>query len=446
MIGRLLIPENKNRLHIAGMLDRRIAPPSRIPNIPELRRPDTEILPNGIEMSCFLSDDQSITDLELLFPAARYDAGSRQKEGLVYRMLSEGSREKTARQLADAISFLGASLEFSHHPDYDLLHISCLSRFFLPMLGILEEIWQSPVFPEKEWTTLQETQIRQHEVNLQKTSFLAARLMKEKLYSRELDYGYSTDPEFLSSIHRDEFPVLFDGMKSKGPALVLLAGHAGKDAVNRLRSWLLAFAECGAMNRETPAGLPPFSPGTFWAEKTGSNQTSLRMGHFSIDARHEDSARLSLTLEIFGGYFGSRLMSNIREDKGWTYGIYAQRVLNQRKPYLLVSCDVHAESSLLAVQEILREAAILQEEPVEADELEKVKNYMLGQFLSSITHVYGIAERYKSVWINGTSFSRIEENQRIIREAGAEDVQKMAGLYLPFNQSIICLSGQKPTN
>lgn len=433
-------------MHIATMLDRRIAPPSRIPGIPVLRRPETEILPNGIELSCFLSEDQSLTELELLFPAEKAETPVRQKEGLVFRMLSEGSRNKTAKQLADAISFLGASLEISHHPDYDLLHISCLSRFFLPMLGILEEIWAEPVFPEKEWKTLRETQIRQHQVNLQKTSFLAGSLMKEKLYSSELDYGYSTNPAFLSGIQPDDFAALFDEMKSTGPALALLAGHAEKDAIEKLRNWLASFSGCRLMNRETPNGLPAFTAGTFWAEKADSNQSSLRMGHFTIDAQHQDSALLSLTLEIFGGYFGSRLMSNIREDKGWTYGVYAQRVPNQRKPYLLVSCDVHAESSLLAVKEILKEAMILQEEAVAADELEKVKNYMLGQFLSSITHVYGIAERYKSVWINGTSFVRTEENQRIIREASAGDVQKIARLYLNFNQSIVCLAGQKPSN
>ena len=433
-------------MHIAGMLDRRIAPPSRIPGLPILRRPETEILPNGIELSCFLSEDQSLTELELLFPAQQVAAMVRQKEGYVYRMLSEGSREKNARQLADAISFLGASLEFSHHPDYDLLHISCLSRFFMPMLGILEEIWESPVFPDKEWQTLQETQIRQHEVNLQKTSFLASRLMKEKLYSRQLDYGYSADPDFIAGIQRDELPGLFAGMKSTGPALALISGHAEKDALGRLRNWLCSFAACRQINREVPSGLPAFSAGECWAEKAGSNQTSLRMGYFTIPSRHEDSALFGLTLEIFGGYFGSRLMSNIREDKGWTYGIYAQRVANQGLPYLLVSCDVHAESSLLAVQEIRQEASILQEESVDAEELEKVKNYMLGQHLSSLTHVYGIAERYKSVWINGTSFDRVEENHRIIREASSADVQRMAGLYLNFREVLVCLSGQKPIN
>ncbi len=432
-------------MHIAAMIDRKLAPPARIPALPVLRRPDTEILPNGIELSCFLSGDQSITELELVFPAADSAAAIRQREGFLFRMLGEGTREKTAKQLADAISFLGASLEFSHNPDFDLIHISCLSRFFQPMLGILEEVWSSPAFPEKEWKTLQETQIHQNEVQLQKTSFLAARLLKQKLYSTELDYGYSTDPSLISGIAREEFPVLFEERKQRGPGLAILAGHVDKEAIAQLRNWLSSFESCRKINREITAGIPAFEPGIFWAEKSGSNQSSLRIGQFTIDSRHKDSAILGLTLEIFGGYFGSRLMSNIREDKGWTYGIYAQRVAYAAKPHWLISCDINAEASLLAVDEIRKEAQILQNEAVSDEELEKVKNYMLGQFLSSLTHVYGIADRYRSVWINGTNFDRVEENQRIIREADAAEVKKAAGEYLNLQETITCLSGQIPS-
>jgi len=430
-------------MHIAAMLDRQIAPPAQRPSLPKLRRPEREFLSNGIELSCFLSDDQSITELELIFPAAETASSVRQREGFLFRMLGEGTAKKTAKQLADAISFLGATLEFSHNPDFDLIHISCLSRFFNPMLEILEEVWSSPAFPEKEWKTLQETQINQNDIQLQKTSFLASRLLRQKLYSPDLDYGYSPDAALISAIKAEEFPELFRNMKSTGPALAILAGHAEKEAVAKLRSWLSSFSSCRKISREKPA-LPVSESGVFWAEKEGSNQSSLRIGQYTIDSRHPDSALLSLTLEIFGGYFGSRLMNNIREDKGWTYGIYAQRIPYARQPYLQIACDINAEASLLAVEEIRKEARILQTELVGEEELEKVKNYMLGQFLSSITHVYGIAERYRSVWINGTDFDRVEENQRIIREAGASDILRTAQQYLNIENSVICLSGQIP--
>lgn len=431
-------------MHIAAMLDRHKAPPAFRPSVPKLQRPDKEILPNGTELSCFLSDDQSITELNLIFPATKTESSIRQREGFLFRMLGEGTNEKTARQLADAISYLGASLEFSHHPDFDLIHISCLSRYFSPMLKILEEIWAGAAFPQKEWNTIQETQINQNEIQLQKTSFLASKLLREKLFTARLDYGYSPDPGLIAGISAEEFPGLFNEMKNTGPALAVLAGHAEKVAVNQLRSWLNSFASCNQIRRESLLNLPSTEPGIYWAEKQDSNQSSLRTGQYTINSTHPDSALLSLTLEIFGGYFGSRLMNNIREDKGWTYGIYAQRIPYAAQPYWQISCDINADASLRAVEEIKKEIRILQTEPVGEDELEKVKNYLLGQFLSSVTHVYGIAERYRSVWINGTDFDRVEENQRIIREADAFDVRRMSENYLNTEKMIICLSGPKP--
>ena len=431
-------------MHIAAMLDRRLAPPALRPSLPAIRRPEKEILPNGIELSCFLSPDQAITELELVFPATRAEAAIRQREGLLFRMLNEGTRKKNAKQLADAISFLGASLEFSHSPDYDLIHISCLSRYFNAMLTLLEEIWEMPSFPEKEWNTIRETILNQNEVQLQKTSFLAGKLFRQKLYSDKLDYGYYTDPALISGISVEEFPLLFEEKKQTGPALALLSGNADPASVNQLRSWLSHFAACRQTNRDLPEGIPAFEPGLHWAEKAGSNQSSLRMGRFTIDSRHPDSALLGLTMEIFGGYFGSRLMTNIREDKGWTYGIYCQRVPFAAKPHWVISCDINAASSLLAVEEIKKEARILQQDRVPEEELEKVKNYMLGQFLSTLTHVYGIADRYRSVWLNGTDFDRVEENQRIIREADAAMVLETAGKYLDTENTLICLSGQNP--
>jgi len=431
-------------MHIAGMLDRSTAPAARRPSLPKLRRPETEFLANGIELSTFLSNEQGITVLELLFPAATLDAATRQREGYLFRMLGEGTKEKTAKQLADAISYLGASLEFSHNADFDSIQISCLPRFFQPMLRLLEEIWMEPSFPEKEWKTIQETQIHQNGIQLQKTSFLAGRLLKDKLYSTKLDYGYSTDVTLIESIKREEFSNLFEKSRTIGPALALVSGAVNDNDIKILRNWLGSFSNCRQINRQTDLALPTFTPGVFWAEKPESNQTSLRIGQFAIDSRNSDSALFGLTLEIFGGYFGSRLMSNIREDKGWTYGVYAQRVPFAAKPHWVISCDINSESSLKALEEIRKESEIMQQELVDEEELEKVKNYMLGQFLSSVTNVFEIADRYRSVWANGTDFNRVEENQRIIREASAQQVLETSGKYLNLSNTITCLSGKIP--
>ncbi len=439
--------ESPWQMHIAHlnyeMLDRSIAPDCVPLKVPVLTRPETEILPNGIELTSFFHADQNLISVELIFPADDLSSKTRQEEGYIFKLLAEGTKSKTSKQVADAISFLGASIDFSHQADIDTISISCLSRFLPSVLTILDELWHSPVFPDKEWNTMKETQHRQNDINLQKTSFLAGRLLRKSLYSTGLDYGYSYDQALVDSFSTEQFRNRFDQVRATGPGLVLLSGYADAAMQMQLRDWLLKFRNCRRVIRNREWTMPMPSAGIQWDERADSQQSSLRIGQYAINSQHEDSALFSLTLELFGGYFGSRLMSNIREDKGWTYGIYAQRVPLVAKPHWVIGTDVKGDIILDAVEEIQKEARILQNELVPDEELKKVKNYMLGQFLSSVTNVYGLAERYRSMWVNGVDFERVERNQRIIQEAGSIEVLGMAQKYLGLEDAVIALSGKK---
>jgi predicted Zn-dependent peptidase len=290
--------------------------------------------------------------------------------------------------------------------------------------------------------TMKETQARQNEINCQKTSFLAGRLLRKTLYGQELDYGYSLDFEWIEGLSTDVFQSNFQKISQTGPALVLCSGFADSDTQKQLRDWLLPFKNCQKVLRMGLGQLPKPSAGILWEPREDSQQSSLKFGNFCINSQDPDSALFSLTLEIFGGYFGSRLMSNIREDKGWTYGIYAQRVPNLGQPYMIISSDVKGENILDAIHEIKKEAEELKSQLVSDGELEKVKNYMIGQFLSSITNCYGLADRYRSMWLNGIDFERVENNQKEIQEATAEQVLKMAQTHLQLEDSVIALSGK----
>lgn len=432
-------------MHIAGEMmlqpDRKTPPAFQGLTVPTLARPVTEFLSNGIEVSRFFSETQHLISAEFLFPASNLETRSRELDGLVFKMLTEGTRSKKAKEIADSISYWGASLECTHQPDFNIISISCLSRHFSKILNLLSEIWEEASFPEKEWNTLKETQLHQLEINLQKTSYRAGRLLRKTLYGSTWDYGYSLDPEVLSGFHPEVLRKRHQEIVKTGPALVLLAGNADAATLQQLYTWLGNFERTQPVLRQLTSPLAPVAASIQWDSPEEAKQASLRMGQLCINSQHPDSALFSFALEIYGGYFGSRLMSNIREDKGWTYGIYAQRIGNVAQPYWTIGADVKGEVSMDAVNEIHKEARLLREEAVPEEELEIVRNYMLGQFLSSITNVYGLAEKYRAVWIQGTSFDRTEQNQKIIQSATAEDVLRMANLYLHTENMVVALSG-----
>ena len=426
------------------MLDRSTPPVSHPLRIPKLSLPEITHLPNGIEIASYLSEDQSLVSLDLIFPFFNLHYVERQKENYAFRMLLEGTKQKTSKQIADAISFLGASVEISHQADYETISISCLSRVLPDVLTILKEIWTESVFPQKEWKTITETIIQQNAVNKQKTGFLAGKLLRNKLYGPDLDYGYSLDPELLQSFSPEILKAKFETLQQTGPALVIISGKIEKDADLQLKDWLSGFSTINQLAPKEGLKVPELIPGIYWEEKDDSQQTTLRIGKWAINSQHADSSLFNVVLEIFGGYFGSRLMSNIREDKGWTYGISAQRAPNVAKPYWQIGSDVKGEVALEAIAEIKKEAEILRNELVSEEELDLVKNYMIGQFISSITNCYGLADRYRSMWINGQSFERAEKNLKTIQEATAIQVQEVAQKYLQMDDAIVALAGKKP--
>ena len=425
------------------MLDRSTPPVSYRLQVPRLTRPQIVMLPNGIEIASYLNADQSLVSIEMVFPFSNLNHIERQKENYAFRMLLEGTNNKTSKQVADAISYLGATVEIGHHADFENISISCLSRVLPEVLLIVKEIWAESIFPLKEWKTIRETVVQQNAINAQKTGFLAGKLLRSKLYGGEPDYGYSLNPELVNSFSAEALQEKFKTLQQTGPALVVVSGFLTADATAQLQDWLAEFAKIGKLAAKNSLIVPTATPGVFWAEKSDSQQTTLRIGKWAIDSLHPDSSLFNVVLEIFGGYFGSRLMSNIREDKGWTYGISCQRAANVAKAYWQIGSDVKGEIALEAIAEIRKEAEILRNELVSEEELDLVKNYMIGQFISSITDCYGLADRYRSMWINGQTFERVESNLKTIEQVTALQVLEVAKKYLDMDDAIVALAGKR---
>lgn len=422
------------------MLNRSLAPEAYPLCVPVLPKPQREVFANGIEWVWFEGNDQHLVNIDLIFPANRLSTHERQTEAYMYKMLLEGTASKSAKQFADAVSFLGANIEISHHSDYDAVHILCLGRVLDEVMDLVNEMWQSPSFPEKEWKTIKETTLHQHEVNLQKTSYLAGRELRRTLFGSDIEYGYSIDPKMIETLDLDQFKAQWQQKKQVGPALALVAGRLSSESAVKLSNWLKSYPACTKPNAAA-LQLPKPKPEIKRILKEGAMQATLQMATWSLARTHKDFSVFSLMLEIFGGYFGSRLMSNIREEKGWTYGIYAQRSGLLRQPYWLIGADLKGDVAEAAVEEIRKEAELMRSEPVSEEELDLVKNYMLGQFLSSVPHCFALADKFLGWWLNGLDLSVSQHNMEQLLRLDAEAVLQAAQTYLHPEEMVTVICG-----
>jgi predicted Zn-dependent peptidase len=164
-------------------------------------------------------------------------------------------------------------------------------------------------------------------------------------------------------------------------------------------------------------------------EKTGAVQTAFRIGSSTINKRHPDYPGLKILNTILGGYFGSRLMKNIREEKGFTYGIHSSVNSLDQAGFKMISTEVGKQYARQAADEIYREILRLQKEPVGPGELEVVRNYMLGEMIRMFDGPFAIAESFKSVWEFGMDFGYFINLMNSVKTISADEIMRLAAVY-----------------
>jgi predicted Zn-dependent peptidase len=163
--------------------------------------------------------------------------------------------------------------------------------------------------------------------------------------------------------------------------------------------------------------------------KEDAVQSAIRIGKPFFNRTHEDYPGMAVTNTILGGYFGSRLMSNIREDKGYTYGIGSAIVSMKQNGYFFISTEVGADVTKPAMEEIYKELELMKTEEVDSEELEMARNYMLGTFLKGMDGPFQLAERFKSVYLYDLDYGYYERYVAKLRTIKADEVQELAKKY-----------------
>jgi zinc protease len=381
----------------SSMLDRTVAPP--VQPLARVTLPDAEVLalPSGARLHILANDSQPVVRLQAVFRAGKIAEPRSGLASLTARMLLEGTTTRTARQIADTVAFYGASLECDAGFDRSTLTLYCLTRHLPTLLPLVLDVLANPAFPAAELEQLKTRTIQNVRVERKKTSYLASERFNELTFGEETPYGRPFDSTAYQALTAAEAQAFHQTVYTFSNAEIFLCGDVAAERE------LVAAAFGTAPTTSAPAVVPPTvaeAAVTTVPDRVpvaGSLQASIRMGRRWPVPTHPDTHRLKLLVSIFGGYFGSRLMRNIREDKGLTYGIYASVAPREFGSSLVIGTDVKGESADFAVSEIELEMRQLQEELIPADELETVKNYILGKFANELSTVFEQCDKYKNL-------------------------------------------------
>lgn len=409
------------------MIDYSIPPeihPIEIPTIPNLGKMP---LDGGGHLYYVRQGIEPVVSLQILFPRPPDAPNNIALADMAMAMLQGGTRTRTADQLQDAIALYGAALQTDGGIHYCSVSLQTLDKFMPPLLEVLTDILNHSQFPESEWAIQRSRSKERILINQEKTAWLASKAFREKMFGPHM-YGQTATAADIEALTDESLREFYNADIAPMAPLVFLAGQYGPGLVEEVKHML------GSRNGKTHSIAPPepclFNGERIILSKEGARQVSLRVGRRLFDPMHPDYRMTALAVTALGGYFGSRLMKNIREEKGLTYGISAQ-IMNMRNDgALMIGTDVNRDNYELALDEINKELNRMCREPLPEEELEVVKNYVLGAFSNNLGTPFATLELYKNQILNGQPEDEYLRMVEQVRSATSEDLLQMAQKYL----------------
>lgn len=426
------------------MADRKDPPPVGIVQDLPLINPREATLTNGLPVYLLEGGTEDILKIELVFFAGSYFQPSPLVCFAMTNLLKSGTRDRTSAQISEVLDFYGTYLQEDAQKDITSIGVFVLKKHLEPVLDLFQEIIKAPVFPEDEMRTLLKNQKQRHLVNNQKVQFLARTYFNELLYGPEHPYGYRLQVSDFDQVERQRLVDFHQEYIHPGNAFCLVSGRLPGNIVELLESKLGRSDWPGRA-----VGPPPqYTAGTaaekkVLVEKPGVLQSAVRIGRRLFNRAHPDYHRLMITNALLGGFFGSRLMQNIRQDKGYTYGIGSGLVSLLRDGYFFISTEVGVDVCQKALDQVYLELRKLRTTPATEDELQTLKSYLAGQFLRSFDGPFAQAERFKEIRAFQMDMSHYQGFITELNALTSAQVMQTAGKYLHEDSMIELVVGKK---
>ena len=413
------------------MLNRNIQPAICEPSHLDVQRPERHVFPNGIVLNVLDACDSEVTRVDLVMGGGRWHQTQPLQALFTNRMLREGTRQYTAACIAEKLDYYGAWLDLSSAPEYTYVTLYSLNKYLPQTLDILESLVKEPVFPEKELKVIVDTNVEQFKVNLSKVDFLAHRALVKTLFGGHHPAGRLVCEDDYQRIVPDVLRQFYDRYYNSGNCTLYLSGKITGDCVRRVEA-LFGNEPFGQGTRPEKKTFRPETDARkqVFVERAGVLQSAVRLGMLTLDRCHPDYLKFRVLVTLLGGYFGSRLMSNIREQKGYTYGISAGYASYPDQGVLTISTETANQYVAPLIAEVYREITHLQDEQVSSEELSMVKNYMLGDLCRSCESAFSLADGWIFLQVYGLKDTYFADAMQAIKDITPGEIQDLACKYL----------------
>ena len=388
-------------------------------------------LDNGVPVYAIDAGAQEVVQIELVFYAGNWFEEQKSVAAATNYLLKNGTSGKTAFEINEEFEYYGAYCNRSCYNETAIVSLSALSKQLPAVLPVVRDMITDSVFSEAELDIYKQNSKQKIKVNLQKCDFVATRLIDAYVFGEQHPYGKYTNPEDLDALNSQLLKEFFKQYYLNGQCVIFVSGKLPADIEIQLNS---AFGDLSLKpfnNQLSTIIQTPAAEKKYRIQNDAEGvQGAIRIARPFPTRHHPDFMKVMVLNTVFGGFFGSRLMSNIREDKGYTYGIHSYVQNHLHDSAWMISTEAGKEVCEATIEEIYKEMKLLREGLVEEDELMLVRNYLIGTILGDLDGPFQIMGRWKNLKLNNLDGDYFYRSIETIKTISAEELRELAKKYL----------------
>ncbi|TSA50513.1 MAG: insulinase family protein [Sphingobacteriales bacterium] len=409
--------------------DRTIEPKLKAIEKIELLPVNTISFTNGLTAHIINAGEQDVIKLELVFKAGRMHENAKGVAVAVSQLLRDGTNKRSSKEISETFDFYGASISTQAFIDTSSVSLYTLNKHLSKLLPLLKEVLTDAVFPQRELETYIQNNKQKLLVNLEKVEFLSQRKFTSSLFGENHPIGYTTNENDLNNLNTDLLKQFYSSRFQPQYCTAIISGRVTDETIKLIEEYfgkdLISDNKIATLSTE----ISPLDGNEFYEFKTDAVQSAIRIGKRFINRRHADYHKVKVMNMIFGGYFGSRLMSNLREDKGYCYGVYSSVASFLNDAYLCIAAEVNADSTADAVTQIKNELNLLCTDKVSDEELKLVKNYIMGTILSDTDGPFNVSEIVKHLVVYDLELNEFQKGITEMMSTTSDDILQLANKY-----------------
>ncbi|MBE9467586.1 MAG: insulinase family protein [Bacteroidetes bacterium] len=387
-------------------------------------------LSNNIPLYTINAGSQDAVKIDFIFTAGVWYQNAPIISSTTNSLINEGTKNLSSKQIAEKLDYYGAILQLNIDNDFGIVSFICLNKHLNSVFPIIEDLLKNSIFQQKELDINITNKKQRFVTNCLKTSIIAQRKFLEVNFGKDHPYSNKINIEDFDKIKQNQIIDFYNKFYTSQNCRIIASGKIKDSFYDLINShfggndWEKSYDK-----KQLTYEIASSQQRKYVEQKEDAVQSTIRIGKILFNRNNSDFSGMQVLNTVLGGYFGSRLMSNIREDKGYSYGIQSFLTSFQNSGYFSIVSEVKSEASKNAVNEIFKEIKKLKDELIPEAELEIVKNYMMGDLINYFDGPFALSESFRVLINNNLSYEYFETYIDTVKNITAEKLNQLANKY-----------------